>query len=225
MCPGCGHPLFGPQLEAFVSSPPSLETHRPPPTVEQCLGRFHHFDIPSLAHLFALVTSASADFLPAHASLVVVDDVSIPFAQAFPRLNDAANEGRKRNDVKAWASARRWSVASDFASHMSRLAGLRNVAVVLLSQTVTRVKSQHGAILRPALSSKGWDDSIATRIVLFRDWTDGPTSHVASTSTSTKDDRFFGILKLSGVLFNDVEHIGTWTVAEVGSSAIRTIGR
>lgn len=190
--------------------------------MEQCLARFHHFDVPSLAHLFALVSSEPGDFLPPDTSLVVVDDISIPFAFAYPRLNDIASEGRTKNDIKSWASARRWSVAADLACKMSKLAGFKNVAVLLLSQTVTRVKSQHGAILRPALSSKGWDDSIATRIVLFRDWMDGPIGQ--NHLITTKNDRFFGIVKRSGMLLTEAEQVGAFTVSKVGSAFVRAIG-
>ncbi len=53
---------------------------------------------------------------------------------------------------------------------MQKLAALRNIAVVLLNQSVTKMQSGAGARLVPAVSSTAWDAGIATSIALFRDW-------------------------------------------------------
>jgi hypothetical protein len=53
---------------------------------------------------------------------------------------------------------------------LQKLAALRNIAVVLLNQSVTKMQSGSSALLVPAVSSTAWDAGIAARIVLFRDW-------------------------------------------------------
>jgi hypothetical protein len=55
-------------------------------------------------------------------------------------------------------------------SSLQKLATLRNVAIVLLNQSVTKMQSGAGAILVSAVSSTAWDAGITTNIALFRDW-------------------------------------------------------
>jgi hypothetical protein len=55
-------------------------------------------------------------------------------------------------------------------SALQKLAGLRNLAIVVLNQSVTKMQSGSSALLVPAISSTAWDAGIPARIVLFRDW-------------------------------------------------------
>jgi hypothetical protein len=55
-------------------------------------------------------------------------------------------------------------------SSLQKLATLRNIAIVLLNQSVTKMQSGAGAILVSAISSTAWDAGISTSIALFRDW-------------------------------------------------------
>lgn len=76
---------------------------------------------------------------------------------------------------------------------MQKLAGLHNLAVVLLNQTATRMQPGLSASLVPAVSSTAWDAGIAARIVLFRDWGwDGQ-----------HEVRFARVLKADGVAVGD----------------------
>jgi hypothetical protein len=73
-------------------------------------------------------------------------------------------------------------------SSLQKLASLRNIAIVLLNQSITKMQSGAGAILVSAVSSTAWDAGIATSIALFRDW-DWGGKHV----------RYARILKANGV--------------------------
>jgi hypothetical protein len=55
-------------------------------------------------------------------------------------------------------------------SSLQKVATLRNIAIVLLNHSVTKMQSGAGAILVSALSSTAWDAGIATSVALFRDW-------------------------------------------------------
>ncbi len=48
---------------------------------------------------------------------------------------------------------------------------MRNCAVVILSQCATRVHSEQGASLVPAINATVWEQGISTRLALFRNWT------------------------------------------------------
>lgn len=54
---------------------------------------------------------------------------------------------------------------------LQKLAATRNCAVVILSQCATRMQSHsRGAALTPAINAGVWEQGIAARVVLFRDW-------------------------------------------------------
>jgi hypothetical protein len=69
-----------------------------------------------------------------------------------------------------WAASRKWSVLQYIISTLQKLATLRNIAIVLLNQSVTKMQSGTGAILVSAILSTAWDAGIATSVALFRDW-------------------------------------------------------
>lgn len=54
---------------------------------------------------------------------------------------------------------------------LQTLASTRNCAVVILSPCATKMHSERGATLTPAINTNIWDQGISTRLVLFRDWT------------------------------------------------------
>lgn len=60
---------------------------------------------------------------------------------------------------------------------------LRNIAIVMLNHTVTKMQPGDGAILAPAISSDAWEAGLTTRVVLFRDWgRDNQNIHFASVT-------------------------------------------
>ena len=73
---------------------------------------------------------------------------------------------------------------------LQTLASTRNCAVVVLSQCATRMQSERGPTLTPAVNANLWEQGVSTRLVLFRDW----------IWQSTKSTSVFlaGIQKLDG---------------------------
>ena len=170
--------------------------------VDEYLKRLHHFITPTLPHLLALLTHHSSCFPPADTSLIVVDSISTLFAIAFPKTGDNASSQQpaaKKSDAAHWASGRRWAVMGDFISKISRLAATRNIAILLTSQMITRVRSETGAVLHPAISGTAWDSSISTRIVVFRDWIFQPTNAASSQEEYVPDVRLVGVMKAKGI--------------------------
>lgn len=55
-------------------------------------------------------------------------------------------------------------------SLLNKLAATRDCAVVILSQCATKMQSEHGAALVPAVNATVWEHGVATRIALFRNW-------------------------------------------------------
>lgn len=85
---------------------------------------------------------------------------------------------------------KRAQVLQCVAAALERLAETRNIAIVVLTQCASRVQTERGAALAPALNGVAWDRSIATRLVLFRDW--------AWKDNRPIGGRFVGVQKLNG---------------------------
>lgn len=172
-------------------------------TAGELMGNLEHLSAPTLPHLLSLLLNPATDFPPEGTSLVVIDSISALFGLAFPRLvPDGGRHGstpHRKHDVSQWASARRWAVISDFLSKLAKLAALRDLAVLVINQTVNRIKAETGATLAPAISSFAWESGIPNRIVLYRDWAViSPTAHAAGEGhdPETLDRvRFAAVLK------------------------------
>lgn len=54
--------------------------------------------------------------------------------------------------------------------HLQTLASTKNCAVVLLSHCATKMQSERGATLTPAINANLWEQGVSTRLVLYRDW-------------------------------------------------------
>ena len=101
----------------------------------------------------------------------------------------------------------------DFTARVNKVASVNNIAVLLLSQTSTKVKTEHGALLRPALSTKPWLESINTRLVLFRDFL--TASGWPDEAQESANVRFVGIVKHAGVLYESLERVVPFVVDKV----------
>lgn len=53
---------------------------------------------------------------------------------------------------------------------LQKLAATRDAAVVVLTQCATRMQAERRATLTPAINANVWEQGIATRVALFRDW-------------------------------------------------------
>lgn len=151
-------------------------------------------------------------FPPQGTSMIVIDAVSALFGSIFPEKPDHAEKSGKKNDDVQWASNRRFSIMGEFLSKLTKLAAIRNLAAILLSQTSTKVKSEYGAILRPAIPSKTWADNINNRIVIYRDFF-YVTSDLPPQDKSGA--RFAGLAKLNGTAYESLTSIVPFLIDKV----------
>ena len=186
-------------------------------SIEGLLTKFQHFSTPTLSHLLALLAHPSEKFPPEGTSLIVIDTISTLFALAFPKTAEDSRKHQtpqKQTDAAQWASGRRWAVMSDLLSKLCRLAVTRNTAIILLGQTITRVRSDTGALLYPPISGTAWNGGITSRIVLFRDWL-FQTKHGSSQMEHRSDVRFAGVVKNKGVAHEGVGKVAAFVIEKV----------
>ena len=189
---------------------------------ERQMKNLTHYVVPTLAHLMAMIAHPLENFPAKDTGLIVADDISTLFALAFPKAIDDAHKNQappKKYDAAQFASGRRWAVIGDLISKLGRLAVTWNIAILLLGKTITRVHSDTGAVLCPAVSGTAWDSGISNRIVLFRDWlflaqdTSSQPEHVPGA-------RFAGITKAKGVAYNGFDRTVAFTIEQVNACTI-----
>lgn len=213
-----------PRLKEIVSGFHTLKNQDSPKSspigklLEDRLSDFHHFATPTLPHLLALLTHESNSFPPKGTGLIVVDSVSSLFAAAFSRANDDSDNKQtpdkpKRNDAGAWAASRKWAVMGEFVSKLGKLAARNNIAVLLTSETTTRIRIETGAMLHPAISGTAWESGVSARIVLFRDW---PFEAAKALNEGyVPGMRFAGISKAGGVSYERLDKIVSFIIDKV----------
>ncbi|KAK6081047.1 rad55 protein [Seiridium cupressi] len=150
-----------------------------------------YFTCPTLAHFIALLCRPTASCIPEGTSLLVVDSLSALVNQAFPKVPESRNAPKGVFNT----STRRLQILQSTISSLQKLAATRDLTIVILSHCATRMQAERGATLIPAINTSSWEQGIATRLVLFRDW-------------SFKDDqvsgvRFAGIQRLNGKGYAD----------------------
>ncbi|CAK7267976.1 hypothetical protein SEPCBS119000_002824 [Sporothrix epigloea] len=157
-------------------------------------GGFAHYICPSLPHFIALlcpIPPAQPPCVLAGTSLVVIDSLSALVNSALPKTLEGKGPPLMANGKKAPSPFdKRAQVLQCVAAALERLAETRNIAIVILTQCASRVQTERGAALAPALNGVAWDRSIVTRLVLFRDW--------AWKDNRPVGGRFVGIQKLNG---------------------------
>ncbi len=103
----------------------------------------------------------------------------------------------------------------DFVSKIGRLAATKNIAILLTSQTTTRIRSETRAVLHPAISGTAWDTGIGTRIVLFRDWMFQRADAQSSQGEFMLGVRFAGVVKAKAIAYEGVGKVATFRIEEV----------
>ena len=191
------------RLKTFLSGvEQSQSSATKPGSPHTDLKNLHHFATPTLPHLLALLSAQTTSFPPPGTSLLVIDSVSILFALAFPKTTDSLDNQQtpvKKTEAVQWASGRRWAVMGDFISKLGRLAATKDIAVLLTSQMTTRIRSETGAMLQPAISGNAWETGIGNRIILIRDWLFQTTSSASSQGEYIAGARFASVIKAKGV--------------------------
>ncbi|KAL8671426.1 MAG: hypothetical protein Q9168_004078 [Polycauliona sp. 1 TL-2023] len=201
---------------SFQAENQSVQDREP---VNDMLGRFYHFMAPTLPHLMALLAHSTARFPPEGATLLIVDSISTPFNQAFASSNKFHEQrsAGKKNDVAHWASGRRWAVLTDLISAIAKLAATRKMAIVLTSQTTTKMRLGNTALLQPALSGTAWDSAISSRILLYRDWRqDTDDGSKEERPVGEPDLRYAAVTKVGGVTLEGFGELVAFAIGQDG---------
>ncbi|KAI1447606.1 P-loop containing nucleoside triphosphate hydrolase protein [Annulohypoxylon stygium] len=179
------HPISPRRLHDVIVSTQSPSSPSPtPPSIEGQTDNFLHFRAPTLAHLIGLLCKPTSNAIPDNTSLIVIDTLSSLLNHAYPRSFET-----RRSQKGPGPSARRLQVLQFLISMLQKLAATRDLCIVILSQCATRMQFERGATLIPAINAGTWEQGIATRLVLFRDW--------VIENDIVRDIRFAGIQKLN----------------------------
>lgn len=220
--------MVGPRLRDMLSGPnlPEDEAKSDLESADDHLERLHHFTTPSLPHLLALLTHHSLYSPPPETSLIVIDSLSTLFALAYPKTGENASSQQtavRKSDAAQWASGRRWAVMGDIISKISRLATTWNIAILLTSQMTTRVTSEAGAVLQPAISGTTWDTGISSRVMVFRDWIFQTTDAGSSQGENVPGVRVASVSKAKGVSCEGMTKTVMFTIEK--ASAVACCGK
>jgi hypothetical protein len=226
-----GSPMAAQRLQSMLSGyqPPLDDLPLSPPAVqsiEDPLDRIHYLSVPSLAHLLALFMYPTSNFPPDDTALVVVDNASAPFANAFPRFPQTSTNGslletgRKARQNRA--ANRKWAVTGDLSSAMAKAASRKSCAVLVINQTATSLKGVRKAGLKPALSGQAWDAGIYNRVALYRDFAPADGTEPLDPNDAGRL-RFAEVLKVGGKTRNDATPCVTAFVVEEVSTLVRRI--
>ncbi|KAI1298954.1 P-loop containing nucleoside triphosphate hydrolase protein [Xylaria venustula] len=153
-----------------------------------------HYFTPSLAHFIGLVCKPEPSSIPKGTSLVVIDGLSGLINHAFPKNLDP-----HRNHKGPSSATRRVQVLQSISSALQKLSATRDLLVVVLSQCVTRMQVENGAAITPAISTSTWEQGIATRLVLFQDWT--------MVDAELHNIRLVGVQKSNGQVRRDTSEL------------------
>ncbi|ETS83281.1 hypothetical protein PFICI_05157 [Pestalotiopsis fici W106-1] len=145
-----------------------------------------HFTCPTIAHFVALLCKPTSSCVPDGTSLIIIDSFSALVNQAFPKTQEPRNAPKGVPST----STRRLQILQLIISSMQKLAATRDITIVILSHCATRIQAERGAALIPAINATVWEQGIATRLVLFRDWS-LHKGHISGV-------RLVGIQKLNG---------------------------
>ncbi|KAF1980190.1 P-loop containing nucleoside triphosphate hydrolase protein [Bimuria novae-zelandiae CBS 107.79] len=212
----------------LAANKPVLQASSAPPKVpstssmspDEMQSQFHHYAPPTLAHLLALFVRPPSSFPPPNTSLIVIDSLSTLFDNAYPRNADD-RASKNRSDQARWAAGRKFAVMNELISTLTRVAAMHDIALLVTSQTITRMRAGSRALLVPAISGAEWESGISTRLVLFRDWVPGQGKWSRTDSTRLQKTRFAGVLKVNGVLLAEEGGVGNVVPFAVEEAGLR----
>ncbi|KAB8079373.1 P-loop containing nucleoside triphosphate hydrolase protein [Aspergillus leporis] len=187
-----GSPLPKVRLTSMLKK--SLDA-KPSDTSEDLTKNLIYFRAKSLPHLLALLFRPPKCFPPEDAKLLIIDSVSAPFPSYFPNPSELksrlSQSGVTDKAQTQWLMNRKWNVTSDLGNQLVKLAATHRLAVLLVNQTHTRIKGLPRATLCPFLGGGTWENSIYTRIVIFRDF-------LPQDEENSKGLRFAEVMKRAG---------------------------
>ncbi|CAN9425792.1 unnamed protein product [Alternaria alternata] len=209
-----GAPLVKQRVEDMLTSRPDASDVSP----EELRSHFHYIPVPTLAHLLALFVHAPAAFPPQNTSLVVIDSLATLVDNAYPRNVDDRMP-RNKTDQARWAAGRRYTVINQLIATFTKFAALHDSALLITSQTITRIRGGSRALLVPAISGVEWENGISTRLVLFRDWLRHGKARNKADADRLQKARFAGLVKANGVALAEEGGVGNvvpFTIDHVG---------
>jgi RecA/RadA recombinase len=156
-----------PKGEEPTSSPPQPRSHA------EVLEKFNCIDAFTLTRLITIFLHPTDTFPPAQAGLIVVDDLSNLIHGSFPKSKGRSTDPKAtgiREKQAQKAAGRKWIILADIATAMSRMAAVRDIAILVINQTATSLSRGEKARLKPALTSLQWTSAVQNRILLYRDF-------------------------------------------------------
>ncbi|KAE8375995.1 P-loop containing nucleoside triphosphate hydrolase protein [Aspergillus bertholletiae] len=167
----------------------------PSDTPEDPIRNLIYFHAKSLPHLLALLIRPPKGFPPEDAKLLVIDSVSGLFPSYFPNPSEFKSRlpqsGITDKTQIQWLMNRKWNVTSDLGNQLVKLAATHCLAILVVNQTHTRIKGQPRATLCPALAGGTWENSVHTRVAIFRDF-------LPEDEGNSKGIRFAEVMKRAG---------------------------
>ena len=177
-----GSPLVEQRLEDLMNAynvPPSSDLPSSPPEpvdVDSLLEeRLIYLDAHTLPILLTVFLHPQASIPSPQTCMIVVDNLSNLLLGAFSRTSKNPQPSAPlvvRERLEKQAASKRFQVLESLATAMSKMAALRNIAVLVLTNATTSLKGSNRATLKPALSSQAWESAIHTRVMLYRDFAD-----------------------------------------------------
>jgi hypothetical protein len=140
----------------------------------------------------------------------VANQVKVSTTPTYPDVRQS--QILRGNNPGMAPSNRRLQTLQYTVSALQKLAATRNCVIAVLSQCATKMQSEKGATLIPAVNAGVWEQGISTRLVVFRDWVwnDGKPADV----------RFVGIQKLDGkTAQHAVDHLVAFKILTVSFAA------
>ncbi|KAF7921476.1 uncharacterized protein EAE97_011265 [Botrytis byssoidea] len=204
------HPISGPRFSRILQKLPSSESLND----DTLLSNFNHFTTPTLSHLLALLTHTTQNFPPENTSLIIIDSFSTLIDSAFPRNADSTSTPKKPGVPNP--SSRKFPLLQYLINALQKLATTRNIAIVILTQCVTKIRPGLGAALIPSISATAWEQGLGCRVALFRDWgwDDDEGNNVDGV-------RFAQVIKVDGTTLSEGRGIfAAFVIGKVGISSI-----
>ncbi|PQE27817.1 hypothetical protein CJF32_00010134 [Rutstroemia sp. NJR-2017a WRK4] len=212
------HPLPGFRFaQVLASCSRSGETHDYPDLVKN----FHHFSTPTLAHLLGLFAHPDTQFPPKDTSLVIIDSLSTLIDTAFPRNVNPTST--MKNQGVPNPTSRKPPLLQYLITSLQKLAETRNIAILIFSQCVTKMRSGLAAALVPAVANPAWETGLWCRVVLFRDWGWDWDDDVKREKAAGRGEgsRYALVVKAEGVVLGEGRgRCAGFVVGETGVSSL-----
>ncbi|KIW80858.1 hypothetical protein Z517_03881 [Fonsecaea pedrosoi CBS 271.37] len=134
---------------------------------------FTHLSAYTLPRLLTVFLHPPHSFPSAKTCLIIVDDLSNLLLGSFPRNPrnvKASAPAAVREKFEKQAVSKRFQIIENLGAAMSKMAALKNIAILVLTNTTTSLRRHNRATLKAALASQAWDSAVHTRIMLYRDF-------------------------------------------------------